>query len=417
MGVMAVTPDLKLDAPALRRDFPIFERPMHGKPLAYLDSAASSQKPRQVLEAMNEFYATSYANIHRGVYDLAERSTEAYEGAREKLRAFLNAPSAREVVFTRNVTAALNLVAYGWGLDNLGPGDVVVATEMEHHSNFVPWQYIAERTGASFAVVPVDSEGELRLDELDAIAERGNVKVVACVYVSNSLGTINPIERLLAWAHEQGAISVVDAAQAAPHLPVDVQALGCDFLGITGHKMCGPTGIGVLWGRRELLERMAPFELGGHMIRQVTLERTTWNELPHKFEAGTSPIAEAVGLGAAVDYLSEVGLDAIERHERELAERALAALVEVPGVRVFGPEAERRVGIVSFEVEGAHPHDVAQILGWEGIAVRAGHHCTQPLMRALGVPATTRASFYLYSLPEEVDRLVEGLVKVRRTFA
>jgi cysteine desulfurase/selenocysteine lyase len=417
MGVMVVTPDLKLDAPALRRDFPIFERPMHGKPLAYLDSAASSQKPRQVLEAMNEFYATSYANIHRGVYDLAERSTEAYEGAREKLRAFLNAPSAREVVFTRNVTAALNLVAYGWGLDNLGPGDVVVATEMEHHSNFVPWQYIAERTGASFAVVPVDSEGELRLDELDAIAERGNVKVVANNLVSNTLGTINPVDRLVAWAHEQGAISVVDAAQAAPHLPVDVQALGCDFLGITGHKMCGPTGIGVLWGRRELLERMAPFELGGHMIRQVTLERTTWNELPHKFEAGTSPIAEAVGLGAAVDYLSEVGLDAIERHERELAERALAALVEVPGVRVFGPEAERRVGIVSFEVEGAHPHDVAQILGWEGIAVRAGHHCTQPLMRALGVPATTRASFYLYSLPEEVDRLVEGLVKVRRTFA
>ncbi|MDQ3866587.1 MAG: cysteine desulfurase [Actinomycetota bacterium] len=406
-----------MDAPALRRDFPIFERPVHGKPLAYLDSAASSQKPRQVLDVMSEFYETSYANIHRGVYELAERATDAYEGAREKLRAFLNAPSAREVVFTRNVTAALNLVAYGWGLDNLGPGDVVVVTEMEHHSNFVPWQYIAERTGATFVVLPVDRDGELRLDELDFIAARGNVKVVACVYVSNSLGTINPIERLLSWAHEQGAIGVVDAAQAAPHLPVDVQALGCDFLGITGHKMCGPTGIGVLWGRRELLERMSPFELGGHMIRQVTLERTTWNELPHKFEAGTSPIAEAVGLGAAVDYLSEVGLDAIERHERELVERALAALAEVPGVHVFGPEADRRVGIVSFEVEGAHPHDVAQILDWEGVAVRAGHHCTQPLMRALGVPATTRASFYLYSLPEDVDRLVEGLATVRKTFA
>ena len=416
-GVMAVTPDLKLDAPALRSDFPIFERPVHGKPLAYLDSAASSQKPRQVLDVMSEFYETSYANIHRGVYELAERATDAYEGAREKLRAFLNAPSAREVVFTRNVTAALNLVAYGWGLDNLRPGDVVVATEMEHHSNFVPWQYIAKRTGATFAVLPVDRDGELRLDELDSIAARGNVKVVACVYVSNSLGTINPVERLLAWAHEQGAIGVVDAAQAAPHLPVDVQALGCDFLGITGHKMCGPTGIGVLWGRQELLERMSPFELGGHMIRQVTLERTTWNELPHKFEAGTSPIAEAIGLGAAVDYLSEVGLDAIERYERELVERALAALADVPGVRVFGPEADRRVGIVSFEVEGAHPHDVAQILDWEGVAVRAGHHCTQPLMGALGVPATTRASFYLYSLPEDVDRLVEGLATVRKTFA
>jgi cysteine desulfurase/selenocysteine lyase len=414
---MAVSPELRLDPYALRADFPIFERPMHGKPLAYLDSAASSQKPRHVLDAMSEFYETSYANIHRGVYDLAERATDAYEGAREKLRAFLNAPSAREVVFTRNVTEAINLVAYGWGLDNLGPGDVVVVTEMEHHSNFVPWQYIAERTGAEFAVVPVDGRGELQFDALDAIAGRGRVKVLACVYVSNSLGTINSVERLVAWAHEQGAIALVDAAQAAPHRPVDVQALGCDFLGITGHKMCGPTGIGVLWGRRELLERMSPFELGGHMIRQVTVERTTWNELPHKFEAGTSAIAEAVGLGAAVDYLSEIGLDAIERHERELAEHTLARLAELPGVRTFGPEAERRVGIVSFEVDGAHPHDVAQVLGWEGVAVRAGHHCTQPLMRKLGVPATTRASFYLYSGPEDVDRLVDGIEKAQRTFA
>jgi cysteine desulfurase/selenocysteine lyase len=414
---MAVSPELRLDPHALRADFPIFEQPMHGKPLAYLDSAASSQKPRQVLDAMSEFYETSYANIHRGVYDLAERATEAYEGAREKLRAFLNAPSAREVIFTRNVTEAINLVAYGWGFDNLGPGDVAVVTEMEHHSNFVPWQYVAERTGAEFAVIPVDGEGELQLDSLDGIAARGQVKVVACVYVSNSLGTINPVERLVAWAHEQGAIAIVDAAQAAPHRPVDVQALGCDFLGITGHKMCGPTGIGVLWGRRELLERMSPFELGGHMIRQVTVERTTWNELPHKFEAGTSAIAEAVGLGAAVDYLSEIGLEAIERHERDLADRTLTRLDELPGVRTFGPEAERRVGIVSFEVAGVHPHDVAQILGWEGVAVRAGHHCTQPLMRKLGVPATTRASFYLYSGAEDVDRLAEGIEKAQRTLA
>jgi cysteine desulfurase / selenocysteine lyase len=414
---VAVTAEVKLDARKLRADFPIFEQEIHGKPLAYLDSAASSQKPRQVLDAMTEFYETSYANIHRGVYDLGERATEAYEGAREKARAFINAESTREVVFTRNVTAALNLVAYAWGLDNLGPGDVVLVTEMEHHSNFVPWQYIARRTGAQFMAIPVDDQGELQLDALDALASRGRLKVVACTYVSNSLGTVNPIERLTAWAHEQGAIMVVDAAQAVPHKPVDVQALGCDFLGFTGHKMCGPTGIGVLWGRRELLETMSPFELGGHMIRKVTLEETTWNELPHKFEAGTAPIAEAVGLGAAIDYVGEIGLEALERYEHELLDYALPRLAEVSGVRLFGPAAERRAGIVSFEVEGVHPHDVAQILDWEGVAVRAGHHCNQPLMHRLGVPATTRASFYVYTIPEEIDRLVEGLHKVQRTFA
>ena len=414
---MAVTAEAKLDAHKLRADFPIFEQETHGKPLAYLDSAASSQKPRQVLDAMTEFYETSYANIHRGVYDLGERATEAYEGAREKARAFINAESTREVIFTRNVTAALNLVAYGWGLDNLGPGDVVLVTEMEHHSNFVPWQYIAGRTGAEFTVIPVNHKGELQLDELDSLASRGRLKVVACTYVSNSLGTVNPVEKLTAWAHEQGAIMVADAAQAAPHRPVDVQALGCDFLGFTGHKMCGPTGIGVLWGRRELLERMSPFELGGHMIRKVTLNHTTWNELPAKFEAGTGPIAEAVGLGAAIDYVSEVGLEALERHEHELLDYALPCLADVPGVKLLGPSADQRAGIVSFEVEGVHPHDVAQILDWEGVAVRAGHHCNQPLMSKLGVPATTRASFYLYTLPEEIDRLVEGLHKVRQTFA
>jgi cysteine desulfurase / selenocysteine lyase len=414
---VAVIVQPKLDARRLRADFPIFERPVHGKPLAYLDSAASSQKPREVLEAMREFYETSYANIHRGVYDLAERATEAYEGAREKVRGFVNAESTREIVFTRNVTAALNLVAYGWGLDNLGTGDVVVVTEMEHHSNFVPWQYIAERTGARFEVIPVDDQGELRFDELEGIAAAGRVKVLACMAVSNSLGTINPVSRLIEWAHEQGAIAVVDAAQAAPHRPVDVEALGCDFLGFTGHKMCGPTGIGVLWGRAELLQRMSPFELGGHMIRQVTRERTTWNELPHKFEAGTAPIAEAVGLGAAIDYLDEVGLEAIERHERDLAEYAIGRLTEIPGLRVFGPPADRRVGIVSFEVEGIHPHDVAQIVDRDGVAVRAGHHCNQPLMTRLGVAATTRASFYLYTLPEEIDRLVEGIHKARKLFS
>jgi cysteine desulfurase/selenocysteine lyase len=414
---VAVTAEKKLDARELRADFPIFEQEIHGHPLAYLDSAASSQKPRQVLDAMTELYETSYANIHRGVYDLGERATGAYEGAREKARGFINADSTREVVFTRNVTAALNLVAYAWGLDNLGPGDLVLVTEMEHHSNFVPWQYIAKRTGAEFAAIPVDREGELQLDELDALAAGARIKVLACTYVSNSLGTINPVESMIQWAHEQGAIAVVDAAQAAPHRRVDVQALGCDFLGFTGHKMCGPTGIGVLWGRRELLERMSPFELGGHMIRKVTVEETTWNELPHKFEAGTAPIAEAVGLGAAIDYVNDVGLEALERYEHELLDYALPRLEGVPGVRLFGPPADRRAGIVSFEVDGVHPHDVAQILDWEGVAVRAGHHCNQPLMHRLGVPATTRASFYLYTVPEEVDRLVAGLHKVRKTFA
>jgi len=414
---VAVTAETKLDARKLRADFPIFEQQIHGHPLAYLDSAASSQKPRRVLDAMTALYETSYANIHRGVYDLGERATEAYEGAREKARAFINADSTREVVFTRNVTEALNLVAYAWGLDNLGPGDVVLVTEMEHHSNFVPWQYIARRTGADLLAISVDDQGELQLDELDSIASRGQLKVLACTYVSNSLGTVNPVERLTQWAHDQGAIAVVDAAQAAPHRRVDVQALGCDFLGLTGHKMCGPTGIGVLWGRRELLETMAPFELGGHMIRKVTLEETTWNELPHKFEAGTAAIAEAVGLGAAIDYVTEVGLDRLESYEQELLDYTLPRLAEIPGVRLFGPPAERRAGIVSFEVEGVHPHDVAQILDWDGVAVRAGHHCNQPLMARLDVPATTRASFYLYTVPEEIDRLVAGLHKVRTTFA
>jgi cysteine desulfurase/selenocysteine lyase len=414
---MAVSAQARLDAERVRADFPIFEHPVHGRPLAYLDSAASAQKPRVVLDAMTTFYETSYANIHRGVYDLAERATDAYEAARETARAFLNAGSAREVVFTRNVTAAINAVAYGWGLDNLGPGDVVLATELEHHSNFVPWQYLAGRTGAEFAVLPVDGEGELVLEELDALAGRGRVKVLACTAVSNSLGTITPVRRLVEWAHEQGAIAVVDAAQAAPHTTLDVQAFGADFVGFTGHKVCGPTGIGVLWGRAELLERMSPFELGGHMIRKVTAERTTWNEIPHKLEAGTAPIAEAVGLAAALDYVHEVGLDAIERHERELTEYALGRLAEIPGLRLWGPPAERRVGIVSFSLEGVHPHDVAQVVDAEGVAVRAGHHCNQPLMARLGVGATTRASFYLYTLQEEIDRLVDGLHRTRKLFS
>jgi cysteine desulfurase / selenocysteine lyase len=412
---VAVTTHPKLDAHRLRADFAVFEELFNGKPVAYLDSAASTQKPRQVLDAMREFYEHSYANVHRGVYRLAERATTGYETGRRKVAAFVNAPSEREVVFTRSATEALNLVAYAWGFDNLGPGDVVVVTELEHHSSFVPWQYVAGRTGAAFRAIPIDEHGELQLDALDEIAREGNVKVVANNLVSNTLGTVNPVEKLAEWAHEQGAIMVVDAAQAAPHRTLDVQALGCDFLAVSSHKMCGPSGIGALWGRRELLEAMSPFNLGGEMIRSVSLERTTWNELPYKFEAGTPAIAEAVGFGSAVDYLSEIGLDAIERHEHELVEYALGRLSELPWVQVYGPPPERRAGIVSFNVEGVHPHDVAQVLDWEGVAVRAGHHCTQPLMAKLGVSATTRASFYLYSIPEEVDRLVDGLHKVKKS--
>ena len=411
---MAVTAAPKLDARKLRADFPIFEQRFHGKPLSFLDSAASSQKPRQMLDAMREFYETSYANVHRGVYQLAERATEGLETAREKVRVLLNAPSAREVIFVRNATEGINLVAYAWGLNNLGPGDLVLVTELEHHSNFVPWQYVAKRTGADFRMIPLDEHGELRLDELDGFE---SVKVVASGYVSNSLGTINPVERLSAWAHERGAIMVCDAAQAAPHLKVDVQALGCDFLAVSGHKMCGPSGIGALWGRAELLEKMEPFLLGGHMIRKVQFEGTTWGELPHKFEAGTAPMAEAVGFGAAIDYLSEIGFEVIEQHEHELAAYALDQLAELPWVTTYGPPAHRRAGIVSFNVEEVHPHDVAQILDLEGVAIRAGHHCCQPLMAKLGVAATNRASFYLYTIPEEIDALVAALQKVRKVFS
>jgi len=409
---VAVTARPALDAQKLRADFPIFEQKIHGKPLAYLDSAASSQKPRQVLDAMREFYETSYANVHRGVYLLSERATEAYEGARETAREFVNAPAAREVIFTRSATESINLVAYAWGLDNLGPGDVVLVTELEHHSNFVPWQYIAKRTGAAFRMLPIDDNGELQLDALGEID--GQVKVVATNQVSNSLGTVNPVTKLAAWAHERGAIMVVDAAQGAPHHRVDVQELDCDFLAFSSHKLCGPSGVGALWGRAELLEKMAPFNLGGHMIRSVRAEETTWGELPYKFEAGTMAIAETVGFGAAMDYVSAVGVEAIADYESELAAYALERIAEVGGVKSYGPPPERRAGIVSFNVEGIHPHDVAQVLDSEGVAIRAGHHCCQPLMKRLGVVATNRASFYLYTVPEEIDRLVDGLHKVKK---
>ena len=411
-----MTTQPKLDAQKIRADFAYLEELRNDKPVAFLDSAASTQKPRQVLDALREFYEHSYANVHRGVYQLAERATAGYEGAREKVRAFVNAPFTREIVFTRSATESLNLVAYAWGIDNLGPGDLVVVTELEHHSNFVPWQYIAKRTGAAFRMLPIDDLGEVQLDGLDAIAREGNVKVVATNLVSNSLGTVNPVERMAEWAHEHGAIMVVDAAQAAPHRPIDVEALGCDFLAFSSHKMCGPSGVGALWGKSELLDAMEPFNLGGHMIRSVKFEDTTWGQLPYKFEAGTMPIAEAYAFGAAIDYVSAIGLDTIEQHEHQLVAYALERLAEVPGAVAYGPPADRRAGIVSFNLEGIHPHDISQVLDWENVAIRGGHHCTQPLMKRLGVAATCRASFYVYSIQDEVDRLIDGLLKARKAF-
>src|SRR5438552_5648772 len=406
---MAVQVQAALDAVKLRADFPIFEQHFHGKPLVYLNSAATSQKPRQVLDAMTTFYETSYGSVHRGVYELAERATAGLEDAREKVRTFVNASSEREIIFVRNATEAINLVAYAWGLANLEPGDTVLVTELEHHSNFVPWQYIAKRTGAEFKVLPITEGGELHLDLLDSFE---NVKVVASNLVSNAIGTINDVTRIAAWAHEHGAIHVCDAAQAAPHIRIDVQTLGTDFVAASGHKMCGPSGIGFLWGRSELRLAMEPFLMGGHMIRKVTAEETTWAELPAKFEAGTSPVAEAVGLGAAIDYLEGVGLEAIEQHEHMLASYALEQLGEIPGLTLYGPPADRRAGIVSFNVEGVHPHDVAQILDLDAIAIRAAHHCCKPLMRRLDVAATNRASFYLYNTPEDVEKLAEGVRRV-----
>ncbi len=406
-----------LDAARVRADFPIFERQVNGRPIAYLDSASTAQKPRAVIDAMVSLYETSYANVHRGVYTLGQESTAAFEGAREKVRAFVGARSTKEIVFTRDATEALNLVAYSYGRANCGPGDVIVTTELEHHSNLVPWQVLARETGATLRYIHIDDHGCLRLDELDEIAAAGRVKLLAVVDQSNSLGTLVPVRELADWVHGQGGVIVVDGAQSAPHRPIDVQALDCDFFAFSGHKLCGPSGAGGLYGRRELLEAMPPFLTGGEMIRSVRLERTSWNELPWKFEAGTPAIAEVVGMGAAIDYLTAVGLDAIHAHEAEITRYALDRLGEVPGVTVLGPEEpSQRGGVVSFTLDGVHPHDVAEILDSVAVCVRAGHHCTQPVMERLGVPATTRASFYLYTLPDEVDRMIEGLHLVRRTF-
>ncbi len=413
---MAVdTKSRMLDAERLRADFPILQRPVHGKRLVYLDSASSAQKPRQVIDRLVEVYETGYANVHRGVYHLGALATEWYEGARDTVAAFLNAPHRHEVIFTRDTSEGLNLVAYAYGRKFVGPGDAIVSTEMEHHSNMVPWQFLAQQTGASLHYMRLTDDGRLDPDSIDRLAAVENVKLVAVTQVSNSLGTVNDIPALARWAHEKGAVLVVDGAQAAPHRRVDVQALGCDFYAISGHKMCGP-GVGALWGRTELLERMNPFLTGGEMIRKVELERTSWNDLPWKFEAGTPAIAECIAFGTAVEYLESVGMEAIHAHERALTEYGFGLLSEIPDLLQYGPPAADRAGILSFNVADVHPHDVAQVLDSEGIAVRAGHHCTQPVMRRFGLTATTRASVYLYNTREDLDALVAGIEKVKRTF-
>jgi cysteine desulfurase/selenocysteine lyase len=406
-----------LDVRRLRADFPILEREINGHPLAYLDSASSTQKPQAVIDSLVHTFSCSYANVHRGVYTLAEETTARYEGARETVRAFLGAESTREIIFVRDTTEGLNLVAYAWGRKHLKPGDVIVATEMEHHSNLVPWQFLASQTGALMRYVKVDEEGGLDLASLERTAADGPVRLVAAVHVSNSLGTVNPIEELAAWCRTHGAVFVVDGAQSAPHRAIDVQALGVDFFAFSGHKLGGP-GSGALYGREERLAEMDPFLTGGEMISRVTLDRgTSWNDLPYKFEAGTPAIAENIALGVAIDYLTGVGLEAVARHERELTAYAYERLAAVPDLRILGPgPGVDRGAVLSFALPDIHPHDLAAELDLLGIAVRAGHHCTQPAMRRFGVPATTRASFWLYSLPEEVDRLVDGLEVARKAY-
>ena len=407
---------MKLNVSQVRKDFPILEREIRaGVGLTYLDSTATSQKPLAVIEAMNEYYRLSNANIHRGVHALAEEATAMYEGARERIAKFINAASAREVIYTRNTTESINLVAYSWARANLKQGDLVILTEMEHHSNLVPWHMLQAERGIELEFIPVTEDGVLDLDVYKTLLDR-RPKLVSFTHMSNVLGTINPAAEMIRLAHAAGAITLVDAAQSVPHLTVDVQALDADFLAFSAHKMCGPTGIGALYGKTALLEAMPPFLGGGDMIKEVKLRSFRANTLPHKFEAGTPAIAEAIGFGAAVDYLSKVGMDAIAAHEHEITEYALERLEEIPGVKLFGPSADKKGGVAAFTLEGVHPHDVAQILDQDGIAVRAGHHCAQPLHEKFGIPATSRASFYLYSTKEEVDLLVNGIYKVKEMF-
>ncbi|MBE3591026.1 MAG: cysteine desulfurase [Firmicutes bacterium] len=401
------------DPRVVRRDFPILEREVHGKRLVYLDNAATSQKPRAVIDAVADYYRRSNANVHRGLHQLAAEATEQYEAAREKVRAFIHAPDASGVIFTRNATEAINLVAYSWARKNLKEGDAILLTVAEHHSNLVPWQLVAQETGARLRYIRLTEDGRLDLSELDRLLE--GVRLVSVAHASNVLGTVHPVETLARAAHAAGAKILVDAAQSAPHMPLDVQALDCDFLAFSGHKMLGPMGIGVLWARPEILEAMDPFLGGGEMIGVVGLESSTWREIPWKFEAGTPNVAGAIGLAAAIDYLERLGMENVRRHEEELITYAYRRLEEVPGIELYGPR-DGRAGLIAFNLEGIHPHDVSQVLDQEGVAVRAGHHCCQPLMRELGVAATVRASFYIYNDRDDADVLVDALQKTREFF-
>ncbi|GAB4431157.1 MAG: cysteine desulfurase [Anaerolineales bacterium] len=407
---------MTIDIKRIRADFPVFQREISaGTPLIYLDSTATAQKPLAVIEAMNDYYRRSNANIHRGVHTLAEEATALYEDAREKIAKFINAPSAKQVIYTRNTTESINLVAYTWARANLKKDDLVILTEMEHHSNLVPWHMLAAERGIRLEFIPVTEDGVLDLDVFKTLLDQ-SPKLLSFTHMSNVLGTINPAKEMIAQAHAAGAITLVDGAQSVPHFATDVQDLDVDFLAFSAHKMVGPTGIGILYGKKDLLERMPPFLGGGDMIKTVHLREFIPNSLPYKFEAGTPAIAEAIGFGAAVDYLSEIGMDAVAAYEHEITEYALERLEEVPGVKVFGPGAQEKGGVAAFTFEGVHPHDVSQILDQDGVAVRAGHHCAQPLHEKFGIPATTRASFYLYNTKDEVDKLVEGLYKVKEIF-
>ena len=410
---VATTP---LDPIALRADFPILGQLVHGHRLVYLDSAATSQKPSVVIETMDAYYRQDNANVHRGIYALSERATAAYEGARAKVAKLIGAPDAREIIWTRNATEAINLVAYSWGRRNIKRGDVILLTEMEHHANLVPWQILAQEKDADLEFIPITDDGILRQDVYDVLL-RLKPKLVAFTHVSNTLGTINPVQDMTRRAHEAGALVLVDGAQAVPHLPVDVADIGCDFYVFSGHKALAPTGSGVLWGRRELLEAMPPFMGGGDMIREVHLRRSEWNEIPWKFEAGTPDISAQIGLGAAADYLLDIGMDRVRAHEQELVTYTLDMLPrEVPGIELYGPAAELRGGVVPFNLPGIHPHDVAQVLDRFGIAVRAGHHCTMPLHERLDLGATARASFQVYTSKADIDALAAGLQEVQKLF-
>jgi cysteine desulfurase / selenocysteine lyase len=406
----------RLDGAIVRQRFPLLRPDDAGERLVYLDSAATAQRPDAVLEAMDSFYRNDNANVHRGIYDLSRRATERFEDARAAVANFINAPASAEVIWTRGTTEAINLVAATWGQENVGAGDEIVLSVLEHHSNIVPWQLLARRVGARLRYVDIDDHGRLRMDQYDELLSE-RTRLVAVGHVSNALGTINPVAEVIERAHAVGAVALVDGAQGAPHLPVDVQALGCDFYALSGHKMGGPMGIGALWGRRELLEAMPPYQGGGEMIETVLPDESTWAELPHKYEAGTPNVGGAVGMAAAAAFLESLGRDAVLAHERALVEYGLERLGRVDGLRLFGaPGPDGRIAVFSFALEGVHPHDVATILDAEGVAVRAGHHCTQPLMRRLQVPATTRASCYVYNTTEDLDRLAEGLEKARKIF-